>query len=124
MRRRQSATQTNGQGQPMLAHAIVNVPVSELGAFALPVLMLGMAIVYCRQIGEEFRKLGALLKYEIPSRTATVLGVVFMVAFAILVGISQDIALILGIVKMVVAVILEAVEKRQKRQVLQLASAA
>lgn len=108
----------------MLAYAIVNIPVRELGAFVLPVLMLGMAIVYCRQIGEEFRKLGALLKYEVPSRTTTVLGVVFMVAFAILVGISQDIALILGIVKMVVAVILEAVERRQKKQVLQLASAA
>jgi len=93
----------------MLAHAIVNVPVRELGAFVLPVLMLEMAIVYCRQIGEEFRKLGALLKYEIPSRTTTILGVVFMVAFSILVGISQDIALIPGIVNMIVAVILETV---------------
>ena len=71
MRRSQSATQTNGQGKPMLAYAIVNIPVRELGAFVLPVLMLGMAIVYRRQIGEEFSKLGALLKYEVPSRTAT-----------------------------------------------------
>ena len=108
----------------MVAHALVNSPVRGLADFILPVLMLGIVILYRRQVAEEFRKLGSLLKFEISSRAATILAVVAMTIFAILVGVSQDVALILGVVLMIAAVILEVLEKRKDRKAAQLPSAA
>jgi len=105
---------------PMIAHAIMNVPIAGVADFILPVLMLGVMMMYRRRIGEHVRELWAMLKPAL-SKWATALAVTFMVLFAIAVAIAQDMTVLLGVVMLISAAVLEFIEKR-KLQHLQLAT--
>ncbi len=105
---------------PMIAHAIVNVPIAGAANFILPVLMLGVIVVYRRRIWEHIQGLWAMLKPALSKRT-TVLAVIFMVLFAVAVAIAQDMTVLLGVAMLIIAATLEFIEKR-RRQHLQLAT--
>ncbi len=105
---------------PMIAHAIVNIPVAGAADFILPVLMLVVVVAYRRRIGEHLQELWAMLKPAL-SKRATVLAVTFMVLFAIAIAIAQDMTVLLGVAMLIIAGVLEFIEKR-KLQRLQLAT--
>ncbi len=105
---------------PMIAHAIVNIPVAGVTDFILPVLMLVVVVVYRRRIGEHLQELWGMLKPVLAKR-ATILAVIFMALFAVAVAIAQDTTVLLGVAMLIIAGVLEAIEKR-KLQHLQLAT--
>lgn len=107
----------------MLAHAIVNFPLRGAADFILPILMIFVVVIYRKQIIEAIRAFGVMLKSDILSKVGTVVGGIFIVLFAVAVTLTEDVALLFGIVALVIALVLEFVEKRklklQNKQILE-----
>ena len=62
---------------------------------------------------EDIRNFGAMFKSDLSSKFGTLLAVVYMTLFAIVVVVAQDIAVLFGTVLLIVALVLEFIEKRK-----------
>jgi uncharacterized protein len=102
---------------PIVAHALINFPVRGIIDFVLPVLMVAIILVYRKKIIEYFHAFRKLFKSEIISKITTTVVGILVSFFAILIVIAQDIALLLGLIALIVAIILEFVEKRKLKRI-------
>jgi hypothetical protein len=84
--------------------------------FLFPIAMIVIVVIYRKQIAEAFRAFGAMFKTEVLSRTGTALASIFMVFFAILVSTAEDMAILFSIVALIVALVLEFIDKRKLKQ--------
>ena len=98
---------------PMVAHAMVNFPVRGVVDFLLPLVMLAAVIIYRKQIIEAACTFGAMFRSDILSRWGMVVVSISIILFVIVVAVAEDIALLFGIVVLVVALVLELIEKRK-----------
>ncbi len=97
----------------IVAHALINFPVRGITDFVLPLVMLSVVVIYRKQIGESFHDFGMMLKSGVLSKTGAVVVSVFISLFAVVVTLAEDVALLFGIIALVIALVLEFVEKRQ-----------
>lgn len=100
---------------PIVAHALLNFPTRGMADFLLPIAMLAIIVIYRKQIVEEFQTFGAMFKSDIVSKVGMVLASIFMVLFAVIVATAEDIAILFSIVAIIIALILEALEKRKTK---------
>jgi hypothetical protein len=98
---------------PIVAHALINFPARGMADYLLPIAMFAIVVIYRKQIADEFRTFGAMFKTDVISRIETALASIFMVLFAILVATAEDMALLFGIAALVIALVMEAIEKRK-----------
>lgn len=101
---------------PIVAHALVNFPVRGAADFLLPIAMFAIVVIYRKQIVEAFHTFGAMFKLDVLSKIETSLAGIFMVLFAIIVATAEDIAILFSIVALVVAFVLEFIDKRKLKQ--------
>jgi membrane protease YdiL (CAAX protease family) len=102
----------------MIAHALVNFPVRGLADFVVPILMVVLIVIYRREIVRHVKQVVEMLRLGILSKWALVAAAVFMTLFAVIVAVAQDIAVLVGLLFVIVALVLEAIEKRKLRKMI------
>jgi membrane protease YdiL (CAAX protease family) len=100
----------------MIAHALLNFPVRGLADFLVPVLMVGLAVFYRREVMQHANGLVEMFKSGIVSKRGLVVAVIFMTLSAVIVAVAQDVAVLVGLLFVIVTLVLEALEKRQLRR--------
>jgi len=101
---------------PMIAHALLNFPVRGVADFVVPVLMVVVVLIYHREIMEHAKQLVEIFKAGTLPKWALVTAAVFMTLFAVVIAVAQDIALLVGLLFLIVALVVEALERRQIRK--------
>jgi hypothetical protein len=99
---------------PIIAHALVNVPMGTSAAVGLVVLLLGVVVLAREPIKGALRTSWGLFSSAALPRRATALGGLALVLFAVLLAAMQDVALLLGLALLVVALVAETLEKRRQ----------
>lgn len=100
----------------MIAHAIVNIPMRGAAVYLIPMLMLAIIFLFRERIAAEWGAFKALFKEDAISWRTTLIVLLGSLIFMILFTIAQDVVVLGGVVILVIAIILEAIEKhRQKR---------
>ena len=103
---------------PMIAQALINLPIRGLADFVLPILMVVLIVIYRSEIIEHIKSFFDMFKVGIRSKRALVASALFMTLFPVTVAVAQDLALLFGLLFLVVALVLEALEKRKTRKVI------
>jgi membrane protease YdiL (CAAX protease family) len=98
---------------PIVAHVLVNFPTRGAADFIIPIVMFAAVLIYRKQIMEAFRAFGAIFKSDVLSKIGATIASIFIVIFAIVVTAAQDMALLFGIVALLIALVLEVIEKRK-----------
>lgn len=101
---------------PMIAHALVNFPVRGIADFVVLLLMVLLVILYRNEIVGQARQLVEMFKSGIRSKWGLVLGAVFMTLLAVTIAVAQDFVVLSGLLFLIVALVLEALEKRKIRK--------
>ena len=101
---------------PMVAHALVNIPVRGLADFILPIVMIALIVIYRREIMQHAQALIEMLRTGILSRWGLVAACLFMILFAVGMALTQDVIVLVSFLLLIAAVILEALEKRKLRK--------
>ena len=96
----------------IVAHAIVNFPVRGVGDVVLAVLVLAIIGLARKPILAEIRAFWAMLRSDITSWVVTLLGVIGVTLFMIAYALAGDTLVLVGVAQLVIALILEFVEKR------------
>ncbi len=102
---------------PIVAHVLVNFPVAGTANYFVFAAMIILIVVFRRQILASARDFGQLIKNDAHSRTGTVVAVIFMTLYAVLVSLSQDIAIVFSIAALIAALILEIIAKSKAKKV-------
>jgi len=100
----------------MIAHALLNFPVRGLADFAVPIVMVVLMVLYRREIAGHTKTLFEMFRSGILSKWVLVAAAAFMSFFAVIMAVAQDIALLFGLLFLIVALVLEALEKRKLRK--------
>jgi len=101
---------------PIVAHVLINIPVRGMADFLFPIAMIVIVVIYRKQIMEEFRAFGEMFKSDILSKFGTTLASIFMILFAITVTTAEDIAILFGVVALIIALVLEVMDKRKLKK--------
>jgi membrane protease YdiL (CAAX protease family) len=101
---------------PIVAHVLINFPVRGMADFLVPIAMFVIVVIYRKQIVEAFSAFGAMFKSDILSKIGTALASIFMILFAVIVATAEDIAILFSIVALVIALVLEFMDKRETKQ--------
>ena len=96
----------------MVAHTLVNFPVRGVADFILPALMLVIIIVFRKPILEETRRFWEMLKTNVASWWITAIGMTGMIVFMTVFAVAQDVVALLGFPLLVIALVMEYIEKR------------
>ncbi len=97
----------------MAAHAIVNFPLRGAADFILPILMIFIVVIYRKQIIEAIRAFMEMFKSDVLSKTGIIVSGIFIILFAVVVTLAEDMALLFGVLALILALVLEFVEKRK-----------
>jgi hypothetical protein len=97
----------------MVAHAMVNFPVRGSADFILPVLMLGIIVVFRKPILEEARRFWAMLTSDVASWLITAIGLASMILFMTAFAVAQDVVALTGFALLVIALVMEFIDKRK-----------
>jgi hypothetical protein len=98
----------------MVAHALVNFPVRGVADFVLPALMLVVIMVCRKPILEETRRFREMLKTDVASWWITAIGMTGMIVFMTAFAVAQDVVALLGLPLLVIALVMEFIEKRNR----------
>jgi membrane protease YdiL (CAAX protease family) len=98
----------------IVAHALVNFPVRGVADFVLPALMLVVIIVCRKPILEETRRFREMLKTDVASWWITAIGMTGMIVFMTAFAAAQDVVALLGLPLLVIALVMEFIEKRNR----------
>ncbi|MFO7891636.1 MAG: CPBP family intramembrane glutamic endopeptidase [bacterium] len=101
---------------PIIAHALVNIPVRGAANIILPVVMIAVVVSYRKQIIKAFKNFAAIFKTSIFAKWETVVVSLGVIIFTVLIAVAQDIAVLFGIVFLFIALVLEFFEKRKKKK--------
>jgi membrane protease YdiL (CAAX protease family) len=99
---------------PILAHVLVNVPMGTPAAVGLVAVLLGVVVLARDLIIGALRTGWMLFGSAALPRRATALGGLALVLFAVLLAAMQDVALLLGLALLAVALVAEVLEKRRQ----------
>jgi hypothetical protein len=101
----------------MVAHGLVNFPVRGVADFVLPALMLVVIMVCRKPILEETRSFWEMLKTNVASWWITAIGMTGMIVFMAAFAVAQDAVALLGVPLLVIALVMELIEKRKLHRV-------
>jgi membrane protease YdiL (CAAX protease family) len=101
---------------PIVAHVLINFPVSGAADYILPVAMAILVVVFRKPIVSAIRDFVLMVKTDSHSRLGTIVVIIGMTLYAVLVSLSQDMAILISIPALITALILIGVSKSKKKK--------
>ena len=101
---------------PIVAHVLVNFPVSGVAEYIVLTSMIIFVVVYRKPILNGMRDFAQMVKSDPHSRFGTVLVITIMTLYVVLVSLAQDIAMLISIPALVTALILIGISKSKAKK--------
>jgi chromate transport protein ChrA len=103
---------------PIVAHVLVNFPVSGAADYILPAAMAIIVVVYHKTVINAIRDFVQMVQSDPHSRIGTLVVTIGMTLYAVIISLSQDLAILISIPALITALILIGVSKSKKKRAL------
>ncbi len=102
---------------PIIAHALLNFPVRGVADIILLTVMVSVIVIYRKKVIESFKAFAAMFKTDFFSVWRTGIISAGVIIFTVMIAVAQDVAILFGILFLIIALILEFIEKRKLKKI-------